>query len=56
MSGCKQTTIGIKLDTPEVSTIEKRAAKMGISKTKFTKLLVKDWLKSGRTLTLSEGE
>ena len=49
------TVIGIKVPTSVASEIERRAAKMHISKTKFTTLALEDWIKSGRTLTLSEG-
>lgn len=47
-------TIGINMDEKMADDLEKRAASMHISKSKYCKIVLDEWLKSGKKLTLGE--
>ena len=47
-------TIGINMSKPMADELEKRATSMHISKSKYCKILLQQWLDSGKKLTLSE--
>lgn len=47
-------TIGINMDKKMASELESRAESMHISKSKYCKLVLGEWMKSGKKLTLGE--
>ena len=47
-------TIGINMSNNMADDLEKRAASMHISKSKYCKIILQQWLDSGKKLTLSE--
>jgi hypothetical protein len=47
-------TIGINMNTKMANDLEKRAGSMHISKSKYCKIILQQWLDSGEKLTLSE--
>ena len=47
-------TIGINMSKQMADELEKRATSMHISKSKYCKILLQQWLDSGKKLTLSE--
>jgi len=47
-------TIGINMDNKMADELEKRSGSMHISKSKYCKIILQQWLDSGKTLTLSE--
>ena len=47
-------TIGINMATKMANDLEKRATSMHISKSKYCKIILQQWLDSGKKLTLSE--
>jgi len=47
-------TIGINMDKKMADNLEKRATSMCISKSKYCKIILQQWLDSGKKLTLSE--
>lgn len=47
-------TIGINMATKMANDLEKRASSMHISKSKYCKIILQQWLDSGKKLTLSE--
>ena len=54
MAGAKKV-IGVTVTEAEAEEILRRSSKLSISKSKFTSLVVKDWLSSGRKLNIKEG-
>ena len=47
-------TIGINMSKKMADELEKRASSMHISKSKYCKIILQQWLDSGKKLTLSE--
>ena len=47
-------TIGINMSTKMANELEKRASSMHISKSKYCKIILQNWLDSGKRLMLSE--
>jgi hypothetical protein len=47
-------TIGINMDKKMAAELEKRATTMHISKSNYCKIILRQWLESGKKLTLSE--
>ena len=47
-------TIGINMSQKMADELEKRASSMHISKSKYCKIILQQWLDSGKKLTLSE--
>lgn len=47
-------TIGINMPKAMAQDLEKRADSMHISKSKYCKIILGEWLKSGKKLTLGE--
>ncbi len=47
-------TIGINMDKKMADDLEKRAASMHISKSNYCKIILRQWVESGKKLTLSE--
>jgi hypothetical protein len=47
-------TIGINMSEKMANDLEKRANSMHISKSKYCKIILQQWLDSGNKLTLSE--
>ena len=47
-------TIGINMNKKMADELERRAASMHISKSNYCKIILQQWLDSGKTLTLSE--
>lgn len=47
-------TIGINMHQEMASAFESRASNMYISKSKYCKIVLQQWLDSGKKLTLSE--
>lgn len=47
-------TIGINMAQKMANELEKRAASMHISKSNYCKIILQQWLDSGKKLTLSE--
>ena len=47
-------TIGINMNNKMANELEKRAVSMYISKSKYCKIILQNWLDSGKKLTLSE--
>ncbi len=47
-------TIGINMAKKMANDLEKRATSMYISKSKYCKIILQQWLDSGKKLTLSE--
>jgi len=49
-------TIGINMTKKMADELEKRASSMHISKSKYCKIILQQWIDSGKRLTLSEGK
>lgn len=49
-------TIGINMSKKMAEDLEKRADSMHISKSKYCKIILQQWIDSGKKLTLSEGK
>jgi len=47
-------TIGLNMPLKTAKDLEKRAKSMGISTSKYCKIVLSEWLASGSKLTLSE--
>ncbi len=47
-------TIGINMSSKMANDLEKRADSMHISKSKYCKIILQQWIDSGKKLTLSE--
>ena len=47
-------TIGINMPAKIANELERRACSMHISKSNYVKIILKQWLDSGKKLTLSE--
>ncbi len=47
-------TIGINMSNKMANDLEKRASSMHISKSKYCKIILQQWIDSGKKLTLSE--
>ena len=47
-------TIGVNLKTPLADELEKRAKSMGISKSKYVKVVLQQWVGSKKKLVLAE--
>jgi hypothetical protein len=47
-------TIGINMSDKMAENLEKRARSMHISKSKYCKIILHQWIESGNKLTLSE--
>lgn len=47
-------TVGINMSEKMADNLEKRAVSMHISKSKYCKIILQQWLDSGKKLTLSE--
>ena len=47
-------TIGLNMPTKVANELERRAASMQISTGKYCKVILNEWLASGKKLTLSE--
>jgi hypothetical protein len=47
-------TIGINMDKKMAEELEKRAATMHISKSKYCQIILQQWIDSGKKLTLGE--
>jgi len=47
-------TIGINMSKKMANDLEKRSKSMSISKSKYCKIILQQWLDSGKKLTLSE--
>lgn len=47
-------TIGINMNSKMASELERRATSMHISKSKYCKIILQQWIDSGKRLTLSE--
>lgn len=47
-------TIGINMNKKMADELEKRASSMHISKSKYCKIILQQWIDSGKKLTLSE--
>ena len=50
----KAKTIGINMNKKMADELEKRANSMHISKSKYCKIILQQWIDSGQKLTLSE--
>ncbi|MBN2684175.1 MAG: hypothetical protein JXR40_02745 [Pontiellaceae bacterium] len=48
-------TIGINMSNTMADELEKRAQSMHLSTSKYCKVILAEWIASGKTLTLSEG-
>lgn len=53
-TGIKKQTVATQIPIKQVSELERRAAAIGLSKSKYFALMIEDWLASGRKLTLTE--
>jgi len=47
-------TIGINMNKKMADELEKRSSSMHISKSKYCKIILQQWIDSGKRLTLSE--
>jgi len=47
-------TIGINMSTKMANELERRSSSMHISKSKYCKIILQQWMDSGKKLTLSE--
>ena len=47
-------TIGLNMPKKMATTLEKRAASMHISTSKYCKIILQQWIDSGKKLTLKE--
>lgn len=52
--GAGTKTVSINMSEKMMKELEKRAASMHISKSKYCKIILQQWLDSGSKLTLSE--
>ena len=52
--GRDSKTIGLNMPKKVAKELERRAASMQVSTGKYCKIVLNDWLKSGKKLTLSE--
>ena len=54
--GKNTKTIGINMSGKMAGELEERANSMHISTSKYCKIILSEWLASGKKLTLSEGK
>lgn len=54
--GKNTKTIGINMSDKMANDLEERAQSMQISTSKYCKIILSQWLDSGKKLTLSEGK
>lgn len=54
--GKNTKTIGINMSDKMADELEKRANSMHLSTSKYCKVILSQWLTSGKKLTLSEGK
>ena len=54
MTGTKKPLVATQLPAEQAAELEKRAAKLGISKSKYVALIIADWFANNRKLTLTE--
>lgn len=47
-------TIGINMSAKMAAELDRRAKSMHISKSKYCKIILQNWIKSGKKMTLSE--
>ncbi len=47
-------TIGINMSLKMANELEKRSSSMSISKSKYCKIILQQWMDSGKKLTLSD--
>ncbi len=47
-------TIGINMSKKMANELERRSSSMSISKSKYCKIILQQWIDSGKKLTLSE--
>jgi hypothetical protein len=47
-------TIGINMSRKMADDLERRSGSMSISKSKYVKIILQNWMDSGKKLTLSE--
>jgi len=47
-------TVGINMSKKMANDLEKRSSSMHISKSKYCKIILQQWIDSGKKLTLSE--
>ena len=52
--GKNTKTIGINMNRKMADELEKRAGSMHISTSKYCKIILSEWMNSGKKLTLSE--
>jgi len=52
--GKNTKTIGINMSTKMAKELERRSKSMSISKSKYCKIILQQWMDSGKKLTLSE--
>ena len=52
--GKNTKTIGINMNAKMAEDLEKRASSMHLSTSKYCKVILNDWLKSGKKLKLEE--
>ena len=54
--GSKKTTevVGVRLKVEQIAEFERRAESIGIATTKYMRIVLENWLASGKTLTLQE--
>lgn len=54
--GKNTKTIGINMSGKMADELEKRAQSMHLSTSKYCKVILSEWIDSGKKLTLSEGK
>jgi len=52
--GLGMKTMGINMNKKMANELERRSSSMHISKSKYCKIILQQWLDSGKKLTLSE--
>jgi len=53
-TGKDSKTIGVNMSKKMANDLQERSARMNISKSKYVKVILQNWLDSGNKLTLSE--
>jgi hypothetical protein len=54
--GKNTKTIGINMSSKMAKELEDRATSMHLSKSRYCKIILQQWIDSGKKLTLSEGK
>lgn len=54
--GKNTKTIGINMSNKMAKELEDRATSMHLSKSRYCKIILQQWIDSGKKLTLSEGK